>query len=105
LRCQAQLELTFMMCLSDHSTSTGALSDRSTFTSTDARVTNLHHCFFWKTCYRLWAWVFARAQALSPPYLFKVCALILDISYNLIGELIFNQQGFNLLSQCYFKNV
>jgi len=47
-----------MMCLSDCSTSTsalsdrstftltGALSDRSTFTSTDARVTDLHHCFF-----------------------------------------------------------
>jgi len=47
-----------MMCLSDCSTSTGALSDRSTFTltgalsdrstftSTDVRVTDLHHCFF-----------------------------------------------------------
>jgi len=37
-----------MMCLSDRSTSTGALSDRSTFTSTDARATDLHHCFFWE---------------------------------------------------------
>jgi hypothetical protein len=46
LRCQAQLELTFMMCLSDRSTSTSALSDCSTFTSTDARATDLHHCFF-----------------------------------------------------------
>ncbi len=46
LRCQAPLELTFMMCLSDRSTSTGALSDHSTFTSTDARVTDLRHCFF-----------------------------------------------------------
>jgi hypothetical protein len=35
-----------MMCLSDRSTSTGALSDRSTFTSTDARATDLRHCFF-----------------------------------------------------------
>ncbi len=35
-----------MMCLSDRSTSTGALSDRSTFTSTDARAMDLHHCFF-----------------------------------------------------------
>jgi hypothetical protein len=35
-----------MMCLSDHSTSIGALSDRSTFTSTDARATDLGHCFF-----------------------------------------------------------
>ncbi len=34
------------MCLSDRSTSTGALSDRSTFTSIDAHVTDLHHCFF-----------------------------------------------------------
>jgi hypothetical protein len=58
LRCQAQLELTLMMCLSDRSTSTGALSDRSTstgalsdrstFTSTNARVTDLHHCLFLK---------------------------------------------------------
>ncbi len=38
LRCQAQLELTFMMCLGDRSTFTltGALNDRSTFTSTGA---------------------------------------------------------------------
>jgi hypothetical protein len=38
LRCQAQLELTFMMCLGDRSTFTsiGALSDRCTFTSTSA---------------------------------------------------------------------
>jgi hypothetical protein len=35
-----------MMCLSDRSTSTGALSDCSTFTSTNARATNLNHCFF-----------------------------------------------------------
>ncbi len=46
LRCQAQLELTFMMCFSDRSTSTGALNDRSMFTSTDARATDLRHCFF-----------------------------------------------------------
>ncbi len=76
LRCQAQLELTLMMCLSDcststgalsdrftstgalsdrststialsdRSTSTGALSDRSTFTSTNTRATDLRHCFF-----------------------------------------------------------
>ncbi len=45
LRCQAQLELTFRMCLSDRSTLTGALSDRSTFTSTDAHATDLRHCF------------------------------------------------------------
>ncbi len=46
LRCQAQLELTLMMCFSDCSTSTGALSDRSTFTSTDTRAMDLHHYFF-----------------------------------------------------------
>jgi hypothetical protein len=46
LRCQAQLELTLMMCLSDRSTSIGALSDHSTFTSTDAHAMDLHHCFF-----------------------------------------------------------
>jgi hypothetical protein len=40
LRCQAQLELTLGMCFNDHSTSTGALSDCSTFTSTDARATD-----------------------------------------------------------------
>ncbi len=43
LRCQAQLELTLMMCLSDRSTSTGALSDRSTFRLTDARTMDLRH--------------------------------------------------------------
>jgi len=58
-----------MMCLSDRFTSTGALSDCSTFTSTDARATDLRHCFFWRTSCRLGACVFARAQALSP-YLF-----------------------------------
>jgi hypothetical protein len=46
LRCQAQLELTLMMCLSDCSTSTGALNDCSKFTSTDAHATDLRHCFF-----------------------------------------------------------
>jgi hypothetical protein len=48
LRCQAQLELTLMMCLSDRFafTSAGALCDRSTFTSTDARMTNRCHFFF-----------------------------------------------------------
>jgi len=35
-----------MMCLSDRSTLTGALSDRSMFTSTDVRATDLRHCFF-----------------------------------------------------------
>ncbi len=35
-----------MMCLSDRSTSTGTLSDRSTFTSTNACMTNLRHCLF-----------------------------------------------------------
>ncbi len=72
LRCQAQLELTLMMCFSDRSTSTGALSDRSTFTSINMRATDLHHCFFWRTCCRLGVCVFTRAQALSPPYLFMV---------------------------------
>jgi hypothetical protein len=48
LRCQVQLELTLMMCLNDCSTftSAGALCDRSTFTSTDARATDLCHCVF-----------------------------------------------------------
>jgi len=34
-----------MMCLSDRSTLTGTLSDRSTFTLTDVRAMNLCHCF------------------------------------------------------------
>jgi hypothetical protein len=48
LRCQAQLELTLMMCLSDRSTLTlaDALCDRSTFTSTDVRATDLRHYVF-----------------------------------------------------------
>jgi hypothetical protein len=75
LRCQAQLELTLMMCFGDRSTSTGAFSDRSTFTSIDARATDLRHCFFWRTCCRLGAYVFARAQALSPPIFSKSCGM------------------------------
>jgi hypothetical protein len=35
-----------MMCFSDRSTSTGALSDHSMFTSTDAHATDFRHCFF-----------------------------------------------------------
>jgi len=46
LSCQAQLELTLMMCLSDRFTLTGTLSDRSTFTSTDARTMDFRHYFF-----------------------------------------------------------
>jgi hypothetical protein len=72
LRCQAQLELTLMMCLGDRSTftSTDALSDRSTFTSIG--VLNGRHdgsspLLFCKTCCLLGVCVFARAQALSPP--------------------------------------
>ncbi len=62
LRCQAQLELTLMMCLSDRSTFLarlvtvllfGALSDRSTFTLTDARATVLRHGLFGGTRCRL----------------------------------------------------
>ncbi len=30
----------------------GALNDRSTFISTDARTTDLHYSFFWWTCCR-----------------------------------------------------
>jgi hypothetical protein len=46
LKCQVQLELTLMMCLSDRSTSTGTFNDRSTFTSTNVHAMDLHHCFF-----------------------------------------------------------
>jgi hypothetical protein len=35
-----------MMCLSDRSTSTGALSDSSMFTSIDVRAMNLRHYIF-----------------------------------------------------------
>jgi hypothetical protein len=41
LRCQAQLELTLIF---------GALSDRSTFISIDARATDLTTIFFWRCC-------------------------------------------------------
>ncbi len=61
LRCQTQLELTLMMCLSDRSTFLarlvtvlhfGTLSDRFTFTSTDVRMTDLRHGFFGGGCCR-----------------------------------------------------
>jgi len=48
----------------------GALSDRSTFTSTDARATDFGYCVLFlavllsSVC--VCVWVFARAQALSP---------------------------------------
>ncbi len=87
MRCQAQLELTFMMCLgdrstftstgalSDHSTftSTGALSDRSTFTSTSTfsgRHDRSLPLFLDDLLSSRGVCVFARAQALSPPNLF-----------------------------------
>jgi hypothetical protein len=89
LRCQAQLELTFMMCLSDcststgtlndrststgalsdRSTSTGALSDRSTFTSTDVRTTDLHHYFFGGLVV-VWGHGCLQELKLSPPLSF-----------------------------------
>jgi len=70
LRCQAQLELTFMMCLSDRSTSTGALSDRSTCTSTDACTTDLHHYFLEDLLSSKGVGVCKSSSSL-PPYLFK----------------------------------
>jgi hypothetical protein len=86
LRCQAQLQLTLMMCLSDRSTSTGALSDRSTFTSTDARAKDLRHRFFWRSCCRLGACVFARAQALSPPIFSNITHIRTSFGMNTLLE-------------------
>ncbi len=44
LRCEAQLELTLILARVVTVLSFGMLSDRSTFTSTDARATDLHCC-------------------------------------------------------------
>jgi hypothetical protein len=65
LRCQAQLELTLMMCLGDRSTftSTGTLNGRHD-RSSPLFLEGLVVC--------LGVSVFARAQALSPPNLFMV---------------------------------
>jgi len=71
LRCQAQLELIFMMCLSDRSTLIGALSDHSTFTSTDVRVTNLHRCFFGGLIV-VWGCGCLQEFKLSPPLSFHI---------------------------------
>ncbi len=70
LRCQAQLELTFMMCLSDRSTSTGALNDRSTFTLTDVRATDLYHCFFLEDLLSSVGVGVCKSSSSLPPYLF-----------------------------------
>jgi hypothetical protein len=72
LRCQAQLELTLMMCLGDRSTftSTGSLSDCSTFTSTGT-LSGRHDGSLPLSLEDMLSsrgvCVFARAQALSPP--------------------------------------
>ncbi len=58
-----------MMCLSDHSTSIGALSDRSTFTSTDVRAMDLRHCFFGGLVV-VWGRVCLQELKLSPPLSF-----------------------------------
>jgi hypothetical protein len=72
LRCQAQLELTFMMCLNDCSTSTGALSDRSTFTSINARVMDLHHCFVLEVLLSFGGVGVCKSSSSLPPYLFMI---------------------------------
>jgi hypothetical protein len=70
LKCQAQLELTLMMCPGDRSTftSTGALSDRFTFTSIGA-LSDRHDRFSPLFLEDLLSsrCVFARAQVLPPP--------------------------------------
>jgi len=60
-----------MMCLSDRSTSTSALSDRSTFTLTDTRATNLHHCFFFGGLVVVWGRGCLQELKLSPPQSFQ----------------------------------
>jgi hypothetical protein len=60
-----------MMCLNDRSTSTGALSDHSTFTSTDARATDLCHCFFEDLLSSRGVCVCKSSSSL-PPYLFNI---------------------------------
>jgi len=71
LRCQAQLELTFMMCLSDRSTSTGALSDCSTFTLTNARARRILTTVFLEDLLSVGVGVCKSSSSL-PPYLFMV---------------------------------
>jgi len=56
--------------LNDRSTSTGALSDCSTFTSTDARATDLHHCFFFEGLIVVWGRVCLQELKLSTPLSF-----------------------------------
>jgi hypothetical protein len=65
LRCQAQLELTPMMCL----------SDRSTFTSTNARATDLRHCFFLEDLLSSRGVGVCKSSSSLPPYLFMVSKL------------------------------
>jgi len=57
------------------------LNDRSTFTLTDARTTNLRHCFFFADLLPLGVCVcFARAQVL-PPQSFQIITGVGWISY------------------------
>jgi hypothetical protein len=63
-----------MMCLSDRSTSTGMLSDRSTFTLIDARATDLRHCFFGGLVV-IYGRVCLQELKLSPPLSFQVMCL------------------------------
>ncbi len=80
MRCQAQLELTLMMCLGDCSTftSTGMLSDRSTFTligALNGRHDGSSPLLLEDLLSSRGVCVFAKAQALSPPNLFNVQAV------------------------------
>jgi hypothetical protein len=61
-----------MMCVSERSTSTGALNDRSTLASTDVCMTDLRHYFFFVDLLPLRVCVcFVRVQAL-PPQSFQI---------------------------------
>jgi hypothetical protein len=74
LRCQAQLELTFMMCMGDRSafTLTNASSDHSTFTLIGAlsgRHDESSPLFLEDLLFSRCVCVFARVQAPPPPNL------------------------------------
>jgi len=61
-----------MMCLSDCSTSISMFSDRSMFTSTDARATDLHHYFFLEDLLSSMGVGVCKSSSSLPPYLFMV---------------------------------
>jgi len=96
LKCQAQLELTLMMCLGDRSTftSTGVLSDHFTFTLTSAfngRHDRSSPLFFLEDLLSSRGVCVCKSLKLSPPPIFS------EIVEGLVGSPLWHHRGGGLI--------